>query len=163
MTTRQQEDMMIAEMEDIGFDQQQDMQDEQAMTNQENMDGGIGVPEPEQQYGQHKFLAESLYHTSPEKVTFLDVYELGRPIFNMRFLLDIEDVCKYYLDELCKEYGNENKIAEYFRAKIQNIADSGMSKDGAIQMANVTKKVDVTRRRTRNIENLKGGGNVQQK
>lgn len=150
------EQQMIEEMEGIQLDQQQDDQDEQALNSQE-FNEGMMVPEPEQTFNQHQFIAESLNIQNPEKVTYLDVSELGRPIFNMRFLLDIEDVCKHYLDDLCKEHKQSNKIAEYFRAKIKNISDSGLSKDGFIQNINVTRKMDVTRRRQRNIENLKGG------
>ncbi len=147
--------MMLDEMENMQLDESQDQQDEQ-MLNQQEFQDGMG-PEQEMPYNQHTFLANSLDQENPEKVTFLSTSELGIPLFNMRFLQDIEDVCKHYLDGLCKKYGVENKIAEYFRAKIKNISDSGMSNQGFIQNMNVTKKVDMTRTRKRNLDNLKGG------
>ncbi len=152
---QEMQDLMLEEMENIQLDEAQDQQDE-SMINTQEFQEGMGM-EPDMPFNQHTFLANSLDQENPEKVTFLSTSELGIPLFNMRFLQDIEDVSKHYLDGLCKEYGVENKISEYFRAKIKNIADSGMSNQGFIQNMNVTKKVDMTRTRKRNIDNLKGG------
>lgn len=153
------QELMIEEMENIQLDEAQDQQDEQMVNSQEFQDSMI--PEPDMPFNQHTFLANSLDQENPEKVTFLSHSELGIPLFNMRFLQDIEDVCKHYLDGICKQYGVENKISQYFRAKIINIADSGMSNEGFIQNANITKKVDMTRTRRRNLDNLKGGSKSQ--
>lgn len=163
MNKKDFEQAMINEMEDIQLDQQQDDQEE-SMLNSQEFNDGIGVPEPEQQFNKHVFLASTLSLDNPEKVTYLDASELGKPLFNMRFLLDMEDVCKHYLDDLCKEHNQTNKIAAYFRAKIQNVSDSGMSKDGFVQKLNVTNKMDLTRRRVRNTSNLKNqkGGNQEE-
>ncbi len=147
--------LMMEEIENIQLDESQDQQDEQMSNSQEFQDSMM--TEPDMPFNQHTFLANSLDQENPEKVTFLSTSELGIPLFNMRFLQDIEDVCKHYLDGLCKEYGMENKISNYFRAKIINISDSGMSNQGFIQNMNVTKKVDMTRTRKRNLDNLKGG------
>jgi len=51
------------------------------------------------------------------------------------------------------------KFADYFRQKILNITDSGMSKDGFAMNLNVTKKMDTIRKRVREnlIQNLQGG------
>ncbi len=147
--------LMMEEMENIQLDESQDQQDEQMINSQEFQDGM--TQEQEMPFNQHTFLANSLDQENPEKVTFLSESELGNPLFNMRFLQDIEVVCKHYLDELCKENKMEYKIVQYFRSKIINIADSGMSNKGFIQNMNVTKKVDMTRTRKRNLDNLKGG------
>ncbi len=160
MTSKQEmQELMLQEMENIQLDEAQDQQEESMINSQEFQDGMM--PDQETQFNQHTFLAGSLDQENPEKVTYLSESELGRPLFNMRFLQDIEDVCKHYLDELCKENGMENKISHYFRAKIQNIADSGMSNKGFVQNLNVTKKVDMTRTRKRNLDNLKGGKSTQ--
>lgn len=160
MEDEQLREQLMQEMENIQLDESQDQQDEQMLNSQEFQDGMGLVPEQEQQFNQHTFLANSLEHHEPEKVTFLTESELGRPLFNMRFLQDLEDIAKYYLDDICLEVysdKNKNKIASYFRAKIKNISDSGMSNKGFIQNLNVTKKVDMTRTRKRNLDNLKVG------
>lgn len=167
MVTQKEQELfeqeMIEEMKDLENDEAQDSQDESMMNSQEFQEG-YGVPEPEQQFNQHSFLANSLNHENPEKVTFLTESELGRPLFNMRFLLDIEDITTYYLEDLFKKYGVRNRISIYFREKIKNIADSGMSNKGFIQRLNVTKNVEMTRKRVRSNSNLNNqkGGNQQQ-
>jgi len=150
------EQEMLQEMKDL---QEEDLaeQSEDSMMNQQSWQEAYGVPEPEEKVNQHTFLKESLSFQDPEKVTYLDTYELGRPLFNLRFLLDIEDICKYYLDELAKKYNQENGISEYFREKINNICASGMSKDGFVQGLNVSKRIDVKRQRIKNLQPIKGG------
>lgn len=150
--------LMMEEIENIQLDESQDQQEETMINQQEFQDSMM--PEQEMPFNQHTFLANSLDQENPEKVTYLSESELGIPLFNMRFLQDIEDVSKHYLDDICKEHGVPNKIAQYFRAKIKNIADSGMSNKGFIQNMNVTKKVDMTRTRKRNLDNLKGGNKI---
>lgn len=156
MDQEQFEQQMLEEMHDLEEDNQSDQQQNDFIERQAWQDS-YGVPEQEQQFNQHAFLANSLMFESPEKVTFMSESELGRPLFNLRFLLDIEDICKYYLDNLSKELGTENQIAEYFRAKIVNVCSSGMSHKGFVQNLNASKKIDVTRKRTRELEPLKGG------
>jgi len=53
----------------------------------------------------------------------------------------------------------ENRVSDYFKQKIINITDSGMSNEGFMANLNVTKKMDSVRRKVRDnrIENLKGG------
>lgn len=148
------EQEMIEEMKDL---QEEDLLDqtEDNMMNQQSWQEAYGVPEPEERVNQHTFLKGSLSFEDPEKVTYLNQYELGRPLFNIRFLLDIEDICKYYLDDLAKKYGEENRIADYFREKINNICASGMSHEGFVQNLNVSKKIEVKRQRIKNLEPLK--------
>ncbi len=150
------EQQMLEEMQNLEEEGQSDQQQNDFIERQAWQEA-YGVPEQEQQFNQHAFLANSLMFDSPEKVTFVNESELGRPLFNLRFLLDIEDICKYYLDGLSTELGTQNQIAEYFRAKIVNICSSGMSHKGFVQNLNASKKIDVTRKRVRELEPLKGG------
>lgn len=156
MDQEQFEKEMIEEMKDLEEDNQFDQQEDDILTRQSWQDA-YGVPEPEQSFNQHIFLANSLIFDSPEKVTFMNESELGRPLFNLRFLLDIEDICKYYLDDLAEDLGIVNQISNYFRAKIVNICSSGMSHKGFLQNLNVSKKIEVNRKRIREIEPVKGG------
>ena len=143
-------------------DMQEEAADDAAQDNFENtaeFNEAYGSPEPEEKQNQHSFLHKSAFDASDTlRVTNLNEFELGRPMFNIRFLLDMEDISKFYLDELAKEHGIDNKIAQYFRDKIINITDSGMSKDGFTANLNVTKKMDTIRKKVREnpLENLQG-------
>ena len=144
----------------------QEMQEDAAdETQEDNFDNNqdfseaYGSPEPEEKHNQHTFLSKAIEAENTVRLTHLNEFELGRPMFNIRFLLDMEDISKFYLDELAKELGVDNKVSDYFKQKIQNITDSGMSKDGFAMNLNVTKKMDSIRQKVRvnNIENIKGG------
>lgn len=156
MNEEQFEEEMANEMQDLQSEDGQESQEDQFF-NQQEINDAYGAPEPEERYNASKFISDSLHIKEPEKVTFLSLSELGAPLFNVRFLLDIEDISKYYLDETARDLGVENQIAKYFREKINNISESGMSKEGALQMANITKKMDSTRQRIKNLEPMKGG------
>ena len=157
MNDEEYQQAMYDELKGLEFDDKEDTDEEQSLTNQEIQDA-YGHPEPEERHNQHTFISNSLHQPNPEKVTFMTQSELGTPLFNMRFLLDIEDICKYYLDEIAKDLQVDNKIAEYFREKVKNISDSGMSNDGFLQKLNVTKKMEATRERIRNLDpKMKGG------
>lgn len=142
---------------------QEEQMEDQAQDNFENsqeLQEAYGAPEPEERQNQHSFLHKSAFGSEDTlKTTYLNEWELGRPMFNIRFLLDMEDISKFYLDDLCKKYESDNRVSNYFKQKIKNITDSGMSKDGFISNLNVTKKMDSMRSKVRvnPIENLKGG------
>ena len=52
----------------------------------------------------------------------------------------------------------QNGIAHYFGEKTENITASGLSNKGFAMNINVTRKMDATRKRTRDsIDNLQGG------
>ena len=142
--------------EDMVEDQQEDQYD-----NTQEFQEGYGSPEPEEKQNQHSFLHKAAYGSDDTvRTTFLSQEELGRPLFNVRFLLDLEDISKWYLDAYAKLYGEGgiNRVSDYFKQKTQNITDSGMSKEGFAMNLNVTRKMDTIRKRVRaNIENLKGG------
>ena len=157
MNQAQYEQQMMDDMEDFSEDQGMDGYEDHQLNQQEFQDA-YGAPEPEERHNQHTFLATSLNRDDPEKVTWLSESELGRPLFNIRFLLDIEDICHYYLDGVCTELSQPNEIAKYFREKINNVCDSGMSNKGFVQNLNVTRRMDTKRERVRNIQPIKKGG-----
>lgn len=161
MDKDQFEQAMYDELKGLETDEAEETQEGQYL-NQQEMQEAYGYPEPEEKQNQHAFLANSLKEKNPEKVTFMTESELGTPLFNLRFLLDIEDICKYYLDDIVvelklKDSTISNKISAYFREKIVNISDSGMSNKGFVQNLNVTKKMESTRERIKNLGEVKGG------
>ncbi len=148
----------MKELEDLQEEDSDDAQDDQLLNTKEFQEA-YGSPEPEEKQNQHSFLHKAAFDSSNTlRVTNLNEFELGRPMFNVRFLLDMEDIAKFYLDEMAKKLNTSNKVAEYFREKISNITDSGMSKDGFTANLNVTKKMDTIRKKVRvdPIENLQG-------
>ena len=148
---------LLEEMEDLQRDQSDETREDGVIEDQ-NWRDAYGAPEPEEKFGQHAFLAKTLEFTDSERVTFLSESELGNPHFSVRFLLDLEDVSGFYLDTIAKSIGVENKIQQYFRDKINNICSSGMSNQGFIQNMNVSRRIDVTRKKVQdNIKNLQGG------
>ncbi len=156
-----------AEMEmiqDIQDEQQEDMQDDNLLLSEEHQAAYTADMSPEERQNAHSFLHKAAFDNQDTvKTTYLSESELGRPLFNIRFLLDMEDISKFYIDPLVKELGldeaTDNKIAIYFLKKTYNVTDSGMSNKGFSMNLNVTRKMDSTRNRIKsnNIENLKGG------
>ncbi len=157
----------LALMEEMQEDQSQDTFDDQQFM-QEEYKQGYPVPEPEERLNAHNFLNKAAFSaTDTVRTTWLSESELGRPLFNIRFLLDMEDISKYYLDAVIEKltkaghFGKnnkvDNKIANYFRAKIGNITDSGMSNKGFAMNLNVTRKMEARRERIKNLEPVKGG------
>ncbi len=122
-----------------------------------------GSPEPEEKMNQHTFLSNAVKSKDTLRVTNLNEQELGRPMFSIRFLLDMEDICNLYLGDMAKQLGIENRVSDYFKQKIINITDSGMSKEGFTSLLNVTRKMDSTRTKVRDnpIQNLKGGKKIK--
>ena len=153
----------LEEMQDMQDEASQDVADDQREDTAEWQEA-YGSPEPEEKHNQHTFLSNAVKALDTVRTTYLDEWELGRPMFSVRFLLDMEDISKLYLDEISDNLSTEdnpvnNNVANYFRQKILNITDSGMSKEGFAMNLNVTKKMDMLRKKVRvnNIENLKGG------
>ncbi len=133
--------------------------DEERFAAQQELAEIYGSPEPEEKHNQHTFLSNAVKAKDTVRTTFLSESELGRPLFSVRFLLDMEDVSRHYLDIFAIQCGGNNRIADYFLNKVQNITDSGMSNKGFSMNLNVTRKMDTTRTRVKgNIENLQKGG-----
>lgn len=158
-------------------EEKEDSLDEQAQLSNE-MKELYGGAEPEEKMNAHTFLHQAAFKAKDTtRITYLKEEELGRPLFSIRFMLDMEDIAKYYLDpllvslkeeqEALKEKGKpyvdidvekNNGIANYFYNKIQNVTDSGMSNMGFSMNLNVTRKMDATRRKSQaSMDNLKGG------
>ncbi|HEC37453.1 hypothetical protein LCGC14_0476580 [marine sediment metagenome] len=148
----------LEEIQDLQEEMAEDQLDDQMQNSQEFQDS-YGAPEPEEKQNQHSLMHKAAFASGDTvRTTFLHQEELGRPLFSVRFLLDLEDISKFYLDHYIKLWGVENRVADYFKQKIHNITDSGMSNDGFLMKLNVTKKIDSVRQKVRgNIENLKGG------
>lgn len=152
---------LLEEMEDLqGEDLEEQQLDQGEVTEDFGAQTGYGYPEPEEKMNQHAFISKAVDMQDLEKVTYLKQEELGRPLFNVRFLLDMEDISKHYLDPLLLKYKITlgNRISNYFRHKINNICSSGLSNEGFIHTMNITKKMEATRTRMRgNVENLNMG------
>ncbi len=154
----------VEELQEMQEDASDDTQEDQFANSQEFQEA-YGSPEPEEKMNPSSFIHNAAFKsTDTLRTTFLTEWELGRPMFNVRFLLDMEDISKFYLDEMVEELSDENKqmenkVADYFKQKIMNITDSGMSNEGFMANLNVTKKMDTVRKKVRvdNIQNLKGG------
>jgi len=158
---------MVQPTEEEIMEEVQEMQEEQTedseldrMELSQEMQEAYSAPEPEEVQNQASFLHKAAFY-SPDttRTTFLHESELGRPLFSVRFIMELENLSAYYLGELCKELNIENKIEEYFHQKRETITSSGMSNKGFAMNLNVTRKIDATRKRTResSIDNLKGG------
>ncbi len=161
------EQEIMNEVEDQQMDHTEDSFDENQLLNQEYQ-GEYPVPEPEERINAAAFLNKAAFHSKDTvRTTFLHEGELGRPLFTVRFLMDMEDISNYYIDPLLKKYKEKldedtfNKISNYFWNKLQNITDSGMSNKGFISNLSVTRKMDATRTRTREPPQIQGKGGIK--
>jgi hypothetical protein len=137
--------------------------DEDRMQRAQEFQEGYGYPTPDEKHNQHTFLNKAAFDsTNTVRTTFLDKEEIGKPLFSVRFLLDMEDVANHYINPIADHLSKndkkaENRISQYFFMKVLNITDSGMSKEGFAMNLNVTKKMDTTRRKlsAESLKNLK--------
>ncbi len=131
--------------------------DEDRMQRTQEFQEGYGYPVPDEKHNQFTFLSKAVAADNTVRVTYLDKEELGRPLFSVRFLLDMEDVANHYLNPIAKHLQGENRISDYFLKKVMNITDSGMSKEGFTMNLNVTRKMDTTRKKLSeaSLKNLK--------
>ena len=152
---------LLDEMEEQAAEQAEDMAENQYELNQE-LQEAYGGPEHDEKLSQHAFLHKAAFESGDTtRTTWLSEWELGKPLFSVRFLLDMEDISHHYLDPFCKTLKVPNKIALYFKEKVHNITDSGMSNKGFAMNLNVTKKMDAVRRRVRELPpELKGGKKI---
>ena len=158
------EDEMMEELEEAQQEQAEDSQEDNLELSRENQEAyGDFLSSPEAVQNQHTFIHKATFDSEDTvRTTFLSESELGRPLFSVRFLLDLHDISKFYLDPVIKELkldpASANGIANYFWDKIQNITASGMSNKGFSMNLNVTRKMDTVRERIReSIDNLKQG------
>ncbi len=153
------EEQIQQEPTQVEIEAMEDYQDEQSWEGQQNQmedsaewQDAYGSPEPDEQQNAHTFIHKATFDSDDTvRTTWLSESELGRPLFSVRFLLDMEDISKFYIDPLAKRMKVENRIADYFANKIQNTTDSGMSNKGFAMNLNVTRKMDTTRRKVKDI------------
>lgn len=162
--------MTLAQEQALAIEEEKRKHDENAeesqidqFENSMDLNEEYEAPHQEERQNQHSFLHRATF-ANPDtlKTTYLDREELGKPVFTVRWLLDMESLAEHYLDSLAELYSagdiKINRISLYFRNKVLNITDSGMSKEGFVLNLNATKRVDINRKRyTGNIENLKVG------
>ncbi len=156
-------DEQLVEMQEDLEDADEDKMEDQVELSQD-MQELYGAPTESQQHNQHTFIHKAAFDSRDTiRTTYLSKDELGRPLFSVRFLLDLHKIASYYLDPILAELKLDpkkyNGIANYFWQKNQNITNSGMSNEGFSMNLNVTQKKDMVRRRIRTIQqsNLKGG------
>ena len=144
-------------LKEVADDQKEDeMEDQMDMSSE--MQEAYGYPQQEEKHNAHTFLSKAAFSSNDTvKTTYLSEWELGRPLFSVRFLSDLHDLSKHYLDDIFLDLGlipeENNKIAKYFWEKIQNITNSGMSNKGFTMNLNVTQKKDMVRKRIRTTAN----------
>lgn len=146
-------DEMNEEMEDMEDEMQEDMVEDNFEMNQELQEQyGSTVGDPK--YNQHIFLHRAAFESDDTvRTTYLTESELGRPVFSVRFMMDLYKIA---------ELNGLPLIAGYFREKIQNVTHSGMSNKGFAMNLNVTQKRDIAKKRIRDVATQtniqKGGG-----
>ena len=155
------DEQLVQIQEEMQEAEEEKMEDQLELS--QDMQELYGAPAESQQHNQHSFLAKAAFESRDTiRTTFLSESELGRPLFSVRFLSDLYDIAKYYLDPILMEMKMDpkkyNGIANYFWEKTQNITHSGMSNKGFAMNLNVTQKKDMVRKRIRTIQesNLKG-------
>ncbi len=142
-------ELSIEEMQEMKEEQEDDEADnredqaEESMELSQEMQEQYGSPEPDEQHSTHTVIDRALFK-SPEtlKLTFLHESELGRPLFSVRFLLDLQKAAAH---------SSLERISHYYKNKVENITGSGMSNKGFMMNLNVTRRKDMTRRREREI------------
>lgn len=147
--------------EDMEDQKEEDMENQFDVTS--DLQEGYGSPIPDEKHNAHAFLNKAAFIAEDTvRTTFLKEEELGRPIFTVRFMMDMEDVSHYYLDSVLRSLKLNptewNGISNYFKAKIQNVTHSGMSNKGFAMNLNVTQKKDMTRKRIRPPQDINKGG-----
>lgn len=148
----------IEELKEQQADEQEDADEDRTLNDSEYRES-YGYPEEDKRHNQHTFLNKAAFESQDStKTTFLRQEELGRPLFSVRFLKDMEVISEHYLDWIAKELGCFNRVRLYFKNKAMNITDTGMSNEGFSMNLNVTRKMDSTRTKIKNpIQNLQGG------
>ena len=124
-------------MEELRMDAEDDRDD--AIEEQIGLQADYPAPTPEERNNAHNILNKAMF-VAPDtiKTTFLTEPELGRPLFSVRFLMDMFNLAEHY---------GAKRVSGYFWDKIQNVTASGMSNKGFAMNLNVTQKRDTTRKR----------------
>ena len=138
-------------------DLQETLEDQYGMT--KDVQESYADFDKDEKHNAHSFLHRATFESDDTtRTTWLAEHEIGKPHFTVRTLLDLEDISKYYLDPFIKAMGmspqRNNGISNYFRAKVLNITDSGMSNKGFAMNLNVTQKRDSTKQRIKELAQL---------
>ncbi len=151
MVDEQQETEEMEEVEDAREEQAEDDME----YNKELLEA-YGYPTPDPKYNQHVFLHKAAFESADTvRTTFLSKEELGRPLFSVRFMLDLKILADHMLANPFSNPNPQNKISQYFLDKVQNVTSSGMSNEGFAMNLNVTQKRDMIRKKIRDISGLK--------
>ena len=148
---------MLEALEEAEQERLEEAEDDRLQRAQEFQEG-YPPPTDDEKHNQFTFLNKAAFESENTiRTTYLDKEELGRPLFSVRFLLDMEDVAKHYLDPIAEHLKGTNTISTYFLRKAQNISDSGQSKEGFMANLAAKKIIDTTRRKLSeaSLKNLK--------
>lgn len=142
------EDFSEDEIEELEDDEEDELLDKKEDDLFDNVDieNDYGAPMPEEKHNAHTILDKAIERRDSTRTTFLTESELGRPVFSVRFLSDLEDDAKRL---------NLVRIENYYHEKIQNVTGTGMSNKGFAMNLNVTQKRDTVRKRIRDNPNAK--------
>lgn len=173
MVKKQSEEKILETMKEMQDDETEDAAEDNADLQQAIIEE-YGSPDPDVEKSAQAYLHRSSFEAVDTlRTTFLHQGELGKPLFTVRFLLDMEDIANFYIDPLVKELNDQmrkakqeeddedeeeisNKISNYFWEKIQNITSSGMSNEGFGPNLSITKKIDMSRKKFKgNLDNLR--------
>lgn len=99
-----------------------------------------GAPSEQEQHNLHSFLTGVLKADDRIKTSFLTVPELGKPVFSVRFWLNIASYSKLKGFDLVHNYAIQ---------KAKNTTDTGLSREGFIINTSVTQKKVRARHRYR--------------
>ena len=97
-----------------------------------------GSPTPEELNNQWSIIKNAIDKDDALRTTLLLPEELGRPLFSVRFYMDLKYLSEYY---------NAPILSNYFESKVKNITSSGMSREGFIMNLAATRRRETTRKR----------------
>lgn len=110
--------------------------------------GSYGLPEVEKNYEKFKFLTDVKESQDTVRTTFVTREELGRPLFSLRFYINLEKMARL------KAY---NLVADYLHHKAITTTDTGLSSEGFLMNLAVKKTTEkLKRKQQREVQNLNG-------
>lgn len=148
---------MLQKIEDMQEQERIEKEQDRMLEDSQLREGFPMEPSIEEQMNPSAFLHRAAFdEEDTSKTTYLTQQELGKPLFSVRFLMELKNIAHFHLTPIMKEVGlnpeKENRIANYFWDKVQNISNTGLSNEGFAMNLNVTRKMDMTRKKTN--ENL---------
>ena len=122
------------------LEEQQDFMDD---IREEQMEEGM-TPETEKILDKYKFLNEVKESDNTIKTSYVTKAELGKPLFPVRFWLEIASYAKLK---------NYDTIRKYCLEKANNITDTGLSNEGFLLGLVVTKRRETkTARKSHDVD-----------